>query len=125
MSLCYRYVLRKMGSGHEIFLLDDEEHPDWVDCRDAVEKRRDEIRVQNRCYHCQGPIAAIGHRRLNGANHPDWGARLFHKRCFASILREFKKQEVWVMPSPSCTPPKSYSRADGLCSSRAPCSATT
>jgi hypothetical protein len=29
------------------------------------------------------------------------------------------------MPSPSCTLPKSYSKADGLRTSRAPCSATT
>ena len=125
MSLCYRYVLRKMASGHEIVVLDDEEHPDWVDRRDAVEKRRDDIRLHNRCYHCQGPIAAIGDRRLNGANHPDWQARLFHKRCFTSIVRDFKKQGVWVMPSPSCTLPKSHSKADGLCTSRAPRSATT
>ena len=39
MSLCYRYVLRKMASGHKIFVLDDEEHPDWVDRRGMLWRR--------------------------------------------------------------------------------------
>ena len=86
MSLCYKYVLSKVARGHEISILDDEEHPDWVHLRDVVERRREVARLGNRCYHCQGPLAAIGGRRLNGAKQPDWDARLFHKRCFIRVF---------------------------------------
>ena len=34
------------------------------------------------CKLCYGPIMPIGFARVNGADHPDWEARQYHKKCW-------------------------------------------
>ena len=39
------------------------------------------------CKRCGGPIAAIGSWRANGAKHPDWWGRAYHKQCWKAFDR--------------------------------------
>ena len=41
--------------------------------------------LAKRCFHCRGPLVAIGSARANGKDHPDWEGRLFHKKCLRSM----------------------------------------
>ena len=42
------------------------------------------------CKHCNSSRAMppIGHDRVNGADHPDWDSRLYHKKCWKEIQKE-------------------------------------
>ena len=44
----------------------------------------------DKCIWCDKPLCAIGHRRLNGANHKDWHQRSCHKHCW--IENELKRR---------------------------------
>ena len=37
------------------------------------------------CALCNGPLRAIGYARKNGAPHPDWSGRKYHKLCYKRI----------------------------------------
>ena len=45
--------------------------------------------LNNKCWHCEGNLVAVGNSRCNGANHEDWEGRYLHKTCW----RELKKRE--------------------------------
>ena len=38
--------------------------------------------MKNKCYSCGGVLPSFGEWRNNGANHPDWKHRYFHKLCY-------------------------------------------
>ena len=37
------------------------------------------------CLACSKVMPKIGHARANGANHPDWPSRAFHKACWKAM----------------------------------------
>jgi hypothetical protein len=37
------------------------------------------------CAHCDGKLVPIGTFRLNGKDHLDWDARLYHKKCWKEL----------------------------------------
>ena len=42
----------------------------------------------NFCLLCRGKLVAIGHGRVNGADHADWDGRKYHKRCWSRWISE-------------------------------------
>jgi hypothetical protein len=37
------------------------------------------------CQYCGGTLVPVGHSRANGADHPDWKQRKYHKKCYAEL----------------------------------------
>jgi hypothetical protein len=45
------------------------------------------------CLECGKALCAIGHRRVNGKNHPDWESRKYHKQCYVLVEAEHEQEE--------------------------------
>ncbi len=63
---------------------------DWLkkNYPEFITLAREYIHGKHQCLHCGGKLVPIGHDRANGADHDDWGTRLYHKKCFKQLKHE-------------------------------------
>lgn len=74
--------------------------------------------MKNRCFSCGGVLPSFGHWRKNGADHPDWCERYYHKSCYKrdfdrNIEDDFIKRKTQSDDQSCCDDNVKDGRKDG------------
>jgi hypothetical protein len=62
-----------------------EERPEWILVINNGQCLQCKMNWNFNCKHCGTRLRPVGHSRIGGKDHPDWGSRRYHKKCLKYV----------------------------------------